>query len=274
MIAPVITSSGAVLLRSSLLAEAGVPHGFSTRRGGVSSVPFDSLNLGNPSDLDADRRDPPANIRENYRRILTGIGAADRELVEVHQVHGAGVHVIRRGGPSHPGLPEGTTTKADAIVTDDPGRALAVRVADCAPVLLASPDGRVVAAVHAGWRGVVAGVLPAAIAAMGLLSAAAPLAALGPCIGPEHFEVGPEVIEAFRAAFGTDAKGIVVRTDPATGKGFIDLKAALRAQLAAAGIDAVDVSDRCTHRDAGEFFSHRRDRGLTGRMAAVIAPLA
>lgn len=249
-----------MLLRSPLLAH--IPHGFSTRRGGVSLGPFASLNLGNPSDLPPERRDPPYNIRENFRRILHNLSCNGREIVEVHQVHGADIHLCLRGRPSHAGPRD---TRADAIITDDPGRILAIRVADCAPVLLASHDGRLVAAVHAGWRGVVAGIAPAAAAAMRTLGATQLLAAIGPCIGPDHFEVGEEVASEFTRAFGKSAP--IIRTGP---KPRIDLKEALRIQLAQTGITRIDVSDRCTHRDADEFFSHRRDRGLTGRTAGFI----
>jgi YfiH family protein len=144
---------------------------------------------------------------------------------------------------------------------------MSVRVADCVPVLLSSGDGRVIAAVHAGWRGVIAEVVPNALATMRCLNA---VAAIGPSIGFEHFEVGPEVLAEFAGVFGGDAP--IRRRDD--GKGHVDLRAAIRLQLLHAGVadDRIDVSDRCTFRDAGEFFSHRRDRGVTGRMAAIIAP--
>jgi YfiH family protein len=253
-----------VLLTSPLLTAAGIPHAFSTRIGGVSAAPFDSLNLGNPSELPRDKRDPPENIRENFRRILAGIGCEDRTLTEVHQVHAAAVHVA--GPVTDERSPD---PKADAIVTRERSRVLAIRVADCAPVLLATPDGSMVAAVHAGWRGVVAGVLPAAISAMQRLGARELLAAMGPCIGPDHFEVGPEVAEQFDRLFRGMAAAPVLRAE--TLKPHLDLKAALRAQLTAAGVERTDVLPHCTWADSDLFFSHRRDRGVTGRTAAVIA---
>src|SRR5205823_8319158 len=136
------------------LEKAGVPHAFSTRAGGVSKAPFDSLNLGITSGLDIS--DDVANIRENYRRLRAVIGCEDRDRCWVHQVHGADVCAIRPNQIFESG------EKADAMVTDDPRRVLSVKYADCVPILLATADGRAVAAVHAGWRGVVAGVLPAA----------------------------------------------------------------------------------------------------------------
>ena len=151
---------------------------------------------------------------------------------------------------------------------------LSVRIADCAPVLLASDDGRVVAAVHAGWRGVVAGVTLAAMEVMQQIHPSITpsriIAAIGPCIGWESFEVGPEVVEEFTRAFGDDAP-IRMRVGE---KGYVDLRDALRIQLERAGVpdDNIDTTDRCTHRDRTEFFSHRRDNGVTGRMAAIISP--
>ena len=256
-------TDGVVYYRSPLLARAGVPHAFSTRIGGVSPVPFDSLNLGNPSDGDV--RDDGDRIHENYRRLQRTIGWDGRERAWVHQVHGADVAQARRSdGAFRSGC------RADAMVGDDPQRLLAVRVADCVPVLVSTQDGRTVAAIHAGWRGVVAGVVTNTIAGLG--DARNLLAAIGPCIAVDAFEVGPEVLDAFDQAFGDNAP--IARG--AAGKGQVDLRAAVRLQLLRAGIaaDRIDTTDRCTHRDAGEFFSHRRERGVTGRMAAVIAPRA
>lgn len=256
-------TNGAVVLRSPLLTSARIPHAFSTRIGGISRGPFASLNFGNPNPCDD--RDPPENIRENYRRLLEAAGCPGRELVEVHQVHGCEVHTARRGQPAHDGP---NSTKADAIVTSDPSRALAVRTADCVPVLLASADGQHVSAVHAGWRGVVSGVVPAAVDGLKHDGAEETLAAIGPSIGPDAFEVGPEVVAEFRRVFGADAP---VREQPG-GKPHIDLKEAIATQLRRLGITGVDVSAHCTVRDQELFFSHRRDHGVTGRMASVIAP--
>ncbi len=260
------SSEGVVYYASTVLSAAGVPHAFSTRLGGVSGPPFHSLNLGNPSGCDA--HDPSENVRANEQRLLRAAGAGGREFCRVHQVHGRVVVRAERGKPFD------FHAKADAIVSDDPARALSVRVADCVPVLLARGDGRVAAAVHAGWRGVVAGVVPAAIQAMSRLTSHSSLvtghllAAIGPSISAEAFEVGPEVVEIFSRLFDGAA---VYRRLP-QGKALIDLRQALYLQLLKAGLEPadIDVTDRCTHRDAGEFFSHRRDLGVTGRMAAVI----
>jgi YfiH family protein len=289
-------SSGATVLRSAPLDGVGVPHAFATRKGGVSGRQFESLNFGNPGELGGAERDPAGNIAENFRRLLAAAGCAGRELVEVHQVHGAGVLVFRDSRSTDFAEPKSVArewVKADAIVTDDARLALAVRVADCAPVLIASRDGGVVAAVHAGWRGTVMGVVPAAIEEMRKLGAADLVAAVGPCIGVDAFEVGPEVAGEFERVLGDAGTGgrPPRRTQAASGtekpgpgsagadslirrgqgdRWHVDLAGAIAAQLAAAGVAEVDLSGRCTVSEPEWFFSHRRDGVRSGRMAAVI----
>jgi YfiH family protein len=251
---------GPVYYVSPLLEARRVPHAFSTRLGGISPPPFDSLNLGNPSGCDV--QDDYPRIYENFAMLQSAIGCADRPRCWVHQVHGGVVVPVRRGQAFESG------PKADAMVSDDASKLLAVRVADCVPVLIASDDGKVVAAVHAGWRGVIAGVVPRAIDEMREMTDVPLVAGIGPCIGFDAFEVGPEVIEEFAATF--DDRTLVRRRDD--GKGHADLRRAVHLQLRKIGVpaDRIDITDRCTYRDADEFFSHRRDRGVTGRMAAVI----
>ncbi|MDX2016259.1 MAG: polyphenol oxidase family protein [Planctomycetota bacterium] len=262
-----------------LFATSGrVPAAFSTRVGGVSAPPFDSLNFGNPGELPAGiERDPKTNITENFARLARALGAhvgadlARRALVQVHQVHGAAVHLVRAADrEAHSTTIDWGTIKADAIVTDDPRVLLAVRVADCAPILAWSACGRVVAAVHAGWRGVVSGVLPEALRAMReLLRESTPIeACVGPCISAEHFEIGPEVVAEFERAFG--ARAPISRRQP-SGKAHADIPAALLLQCEALGVRATSLA-RCTVGEPGLFFSHRRDRGVTGRMVGVIGP--
>ncbi|MCX5661467.1 MAG: peptidoglycan editing factor PgeF [Planctomycetota bacterium] len=275
-------SHGIVLYVSPLLSAWGVPHAFSTRRSGVSPPPFDSLNLGiasqGPGSADgaapagapgaAPPRDSVENVRANYALVLQALGCPERRLAWVDQVHGGAAHAV---------TPEtlGEHPQADALLTGDPGAMLSVRVADCVPILLAigpRDAGRptFVAAVHAGWRGVVAGVVPRA---MGLLRErfgtgdSRAVAAVGPCISRRHFEVGPEVAEAFREKALGDAV-----EQRAGAKPHIDLAGAVMLQLLDTGMDRADIdaTDRCTFRDADEFFSHRRDAGRTGRMAALI----
>jgi YfiH family protein len=204
---------------------------------------------------------------------MAEIGAMGREIVQVHQVHGAEVRVVRRGGPTHEPAWNGNDTKADAIVTDDPARVLVIRVADCAPVLLASREGKVVGAAHAGWRGVVSGVAKETVEAMRELGVEEIVGAIGPCIGAGALEVGPEVAAEFRRVFGAGTAH--VREGEREGKFLVDLKGALCEQLAHEGVKIVDVLPHCTvtsRDERGEpmFFSHRRDKGMTGRMVGVV----
>jgi YfiH family protein len=250
---------------SPLLERLGVPHAFSTRTGGVSPPPFDSLNLGIAGD--AAIRDASDNLEENYRRLRAAVGCAGLGRCWVTQVHGADVCDI------HPGCAFENGVRADALVSDDPTRVLSVKYADCVPLLLASADGRAVAAVHAGWRGLVAGVIRAAVSRLEQ-TAGAPassfVAAIGPCIGFDAFEVGPEVIAAFTERMGRAAPIRAGRAD----KGHVDLRQAALIELQSAGLslDRIDTTDRCTFAHPEEFFSHRRDGNATGRMAAIISP--
>jgi YfiH family protein len=253
--------AGVVVYQSPLLLDIALSHAFTTRLGGISPDPFDSLNLGNPNGCPI--QDTPERIAENYRRLCAAIGDPNRELTRVHQVHGSAVARAVAGRPFD------VHQCADAIVSDDPRRWVSVRVADCTPVLLSADDGSIVAVIHAGWRGVIAGVVSFALAEMNHPPNRL-LAAIGPCIGMEAFEVGSEVLAAFSESFGPSAP---IRHRP-DGKGHVDLRAAIRLQLLSAGVDAarIDMTDRCTFCDRDEFFSHRRDSGITGRMAALISP--
>jgi YfiH family protein len=255
-----IASTGVVIYVSPLLEGVGVAHGFSTRIGGVSEGAFSSLNLGNPSGAVVDSSD---HIAENYGRFCEAAGCGGKTLRKVSQVHGADV-VWMNSDQNCANAPS-----ADAIVSDDPSCAVSVRVADCVPVLLSSGDGRLVAAVHAGWRGVVAGVVPKAVEVLQSRCDGEIVAAIGPAIGAGNFQVGMEVVEEFRRVFGAEAPAQI----QCGGKAHVDLRAGIVLQLRDCGIslDRIDTTDRCTFRDTDEFFSHRREKGVTGRMAAIIS---
>ena len=267
-------SNGVVTYQSPLFLERGIVHAFSTRIGGVSLRPFDSLNLGNPSGCDSQDENP--NLEENYRRLMTAIGASHMLRAWVKQVHGRSVEMLEREPENEYGETLEAEVRdrfsgqisADAIATSVPNVLLTIRVADCVPVLIASSDGKVVAAVHAGWRGVVGNVVEKAVRGTREAGASAErmVAAIGPCICTQNFEVGPEVAEEF------GRQGLAEMVHPIEGKNpHIDLQAAVRIQLERAGVKNVDGNDVCTFRDAADFYSHRRDNGVTGRMAAVIA---
>jgi polyphenol oxidase len=236
------------------------PHGFFTRRGGISTGPFASLNcsLSSPDD--------PAAVRENRARVARSLDAA--HLLGLTQVHGTGV--VTATVPWAPGQGE----KADAMVTDRPGLALGIVTADCAPVLFAGAGGKIVGAAHAGWRGAVAGVLEATIAAMTALGASpgAITAAVGPCIAQRSYEVGPDLRDAVLARSTADAAFFAPgqRDD----RWQFDLAAYCAARLTAAGVGHVIVTGFDTLSEEDRFFSHRRrtlaKAGPIGHQISVI----
>jgi len=252
------------LLRSAAIPP-GFRHGFTTREGGVSHPPYDSLNLG------ARWGDARADVMENRRRVERAAGVGP--LYHATQVHGAAVMRVR-GGEARSDV---AGVQADGLCSDVAGVGLAVFVADCIPAVLADPRTGAFAAVHAGWRGTVAGVLPAAVRALGEHFGARPedvRVALGPAIGACCFEVGPEVVAAFEKVIpGACAAGVVLDAigGPA-GKPHIDLKAANRVLLERAGVSpsAIDLGGECTSCETARFYSYRRDAGRTGQHLGFI----
>jgi YfiH family protein len=254
----------AVPLLTSEVIPPPFRHGFTTRLGGVSAPPFDSLNLG------MKWGDDPARVLENRRRVLAASGAA--ALHSAAQVHGARVLQIRAGDD-----PAGTAREeADGLYCDVPGVGLAAYVADCVPALLVDPRTGAFAAVHAGWRGTVAGVLPATVAGMTRAYGTRPAdlrAALGPAIAPCCFQVGPEVVAAFTAALPTASA--VIHHRPGA-RPHIDLRRAQRVQLETIGVppNSIDILPACTRCDPSRrFFSYRGDTGRTGMMIGFVTRL-
>ncbi len=239
-------------------------HGFSERGGGVSSGRFASLNLGPRSGDDADA------VRANRDRFLQAAGTGAAVVLAPRQIHGNEVTVVRAGASP----PERGVVPGDAVVTDAPGTALMILAADCVPVLLVDTERRVIAAIHAGWRGTAGAIAAGAVAAMRYALGSDPRtlrAALGPAIGRCCYEVGPEVLAAVAAATPLAPERYV---DPLpAGKGYLDLAAANIAQLVAAGLApaAVRAVDLCTACRVDRFYSHRREGEPTGRGGAVIA---
>jgi YfiH family protein len=241
---------------------AGVGALMTTRAGGVSSGPYASMNVGVAVGDDA------ATVAENRRRFATRIGARP---VFLRQVHGARVVRVEAIDAD----PDRPLHEADAVFTTAAGVACTVQAADCLPVLLAAPDGRAVGAAHAGWRGLAAGVLEAAVAAVSDAARCQPSelsAWLGACIGPGAFEVGADVLLAFAVPPGSSADVAPAARHfrpQGAGKWLGDLAGLARDRLLAAGVQRVDGGGWCTVGDPARFFSYRRD-GTTGRMAAAI----
>jgi YfiH family protein len=229
-----------------------------TRQGGTSGTPYASMNAGGAHPA-RDRADDPEAIAANRARMARFTPAAP---VWLEQVHGTSVVTIDAHNVE---ACLAVPPVADAAVTRATGVVLAVRAADCLPVLLAERGGAVVGVAHAGGRGMAAGVLEATVAAMAVAPASV-VAWLGPAIGPDAFEVGPDV----RRAFCDDDPGAAnAFVATATGKWHADLYALARRRLARAGVHAVTGGGWCTYREAARFFSYRRERA-TGRMAAVV----
>lgn len=227
--------------------------GLTTLRGGagVSPAPFDRLNLGLRCG------DDPANARQN-RALLSQWLALPSPPHWLQQVHGTGVVRLEAAPVA------GDEPVADAAVTATPGVVLAILTADCLPVLFAARDGGEIAAAHAGWRGLAAGMLEATVAAMHT-PAADLVAWLGPAAGPAAYEIGEEVRDAFVQSDAA-AAGAFEATRP--GHWRVDLYALARRRLAACGVADVHGGNRCTLSEPASFFSHRRD-GRSGRMATL-----
>jgi YfiH family protein len=247
---------------ANLQAKSGIAHAFFGREGGVSSGLYTSLNCGPGS------RDDRTHVIENRRRALEALAPNGNRLATLYQVHGADAVIVENAWEL------GRSPRADAMATATPGIALGILTADCAPVLLADSEARVVGAAHAGWKGALAGVVESALAGMEKLGARRErvVAAIGPCISGEFYEVGPEL------------RAQVIADDAESGRFFFasvreghwqfDLPAYAQARLRKAGVDKVSKVAHCTYAQDANFFSFRRatHRGESdyGRQLAAI----
>ena len=222
----------------------GVQHRFLSRAGGVSAGIYAGLNCGLGSD------DDRAHVIENRARAARAVGADDDQLRTLYQVHSANVVDAEAMDPGNP-------PQADALVCTRPGMAIGVLAADCAPVLFADPQARIVAAAHAGWRGALDGVVEATVAEMEARGAERTriTAAVGPCIGPGSYEVGPEFPDPFLAQDATNE--IFFAPRPGSDRLLFDLPGYVRTRLARAGINAHTATGHDTYGDEN-FFSYRR----------------
>jgi hypothetical protein len=220
---------------------------FSTRRGGVSEGPFESLNLGVRTD------DEPARVIENRIRLCAEVDVDPDGATMAWQRHGA---VVRRAEPLGIVGPGTVYDHCDGLWTDDPGQGLVLLTADCLPIVLVREDERpAVAILHAGWRGLLAGIAASGVHALG----GRVTAAIGPGIGPCCYEVGDEVATPFAETFGSDV----------VSDGHLDLWTSAERALRAAGAARVERFDLCTACNPDLFFSHRRDKGRTGRQGVI-----
>jgi purine-nucleoside/S-methyl-5'-thioadenosine phosphorylase / adenosine deaminase len=238
---------------------------FTTRTGGISKPPYQSLNLG------LHVGDAEEAVTENRRRVLGALKAGSRRLVEAEQVHGGEVAIIDEAWPAPNPRGRAVAPSADALVTRYPGVVLSLYSADCVPVFLT--DGEAIGVAHAGWRGTAACVAERTVGAMGAELGVHPaeLAALiGPCVGMCCYEVGEEVAEAVLAVTAEQLAPGVARPGREEGKWRLDLAAANVSQLTRAGVPAerIEVIGRCTCCERETFFSARADGSVTGRCGA------
>ena len=228
-----------------------------TRLGGVSEGEWSTLNLGSTVG------DDPRAVQENHRRIFDAFGITRAQVVSPFQVHGRNVVRVgvRDGGMVIPAT--------DALITDASGVALLLRFADCVPVLFYDPVQRAVGLAHAGWRGVAGGVAVATLQAMAAAFGSRPedvWAGIGPAIGPQHYNVGVEVVDAIDATLPEGVRTSEYRN----GRWAMDLPAALEAQLRTVGVMQLEQSGLCTASRVDEWYSHRAEAGRTGRFGVLV----
>jgi len=238
----------------------GVTQAIFTRQGGVSPKPWDSLNVGGFIGDDLER------VIQNRARSFHALGREPDSVYDVWQVHSA--EVVCTSAPRQKGVDH---LRADAILTDNPRVTLFMRFADCVPILLCDPEKRVVGLVHAGWQGTVKKIVAATVAAMIESYGSQPgaiWAGIGPSIGPHHYTVGPEVIREVRRSFGEAAPVLLQTLDDGVQ---FDLWTANRLLLEQAGVRQIEVAGLCTACHPEDWYSHRGERGRTGRFGALIA---
>jgi hypothetical protein len=245
-----------ISLKSAMLEAAGFRHGFFMRRGGVSPPPWESLNLSSASG------DDPARVAENLERVAAELGVASERIYYLSQVHGADVRVLD-GSEARERL---LYQEGDITLSRAPGVGCAVRMADCAAVLIADRASGAVAAVHSGWRGTVQRAVASAIRSLREGGRGELVAAIGPHIERCCFEVGPDVADQIAAACSAPRSEVVVAREP---RPHVDLRRVLESQLSDEGVAFESVAG-CTMCDAERFHSYRREGPRSGRMMAVI----
>jgi len=255
-----INTEGLEYLKFSSMDGNKIVHGIFTRKGGISPQPWASLNLGGTV---GDTRE---NVIENRQRIYQVMGRPVESIFDVWQVHSA--DVICTDNPRPLNAPH---EKADAILTNKPDVTLFMRFADCVPILLHDPVCKVVGIVHAGWMGTVNKVLAQTIQTMNEKYGSNPgdiIAGIGPSIGPDHYQVGEDVIEKVKIAFSSQAEELLINLN---GRTYFNLWRANGILLQNAGVTSIEFSGLCTACDTSRWYSHRAEAGITGRFGAFIS---
>jgi len=253
-----LSSHGLAYYQFEALSAYGINHGLFTRLGGVSQAPWASLNMSFSTGDTADA------VRENRRRAFEALGLRPERSCTSWMVHGSQVRVVQ---PDDWRFPEANDARADALVTQARGVALTLRFADCLPVMFYDPRRAAIGLAHAGWRGLVAGILVETVRAMQRAFGVQPrdlIVGIGPSIGPQQFEVGPDVAAQLQQTVAVPV------TRETNGKLYADLWRTAHAQLTALGVGHVEIAGLCTASNTHEWFSHRAERGQTGRFGAVI----
>lgn len=239
----------------------GLRHGIFTRRGGASRGQWTSLNVG------GNIGDDSAAVGENHRRMYDAVKAQGNRATTTWLVHGTDVVAV--DGPRNG---KSCLTKADGMITDQPNLPLVMRFADCVPLLLYDPVRQAIGLGHAGWRGTVNGIAAKIVSAMGNAYGSSPQdiqVVIGPAISHSNYQVGSEVVKAAFKYFG-EAPG-VVRIDPKDGAACLDLWLANQLDFQRAGVEDIEVLRLCTYDNTDDFFSHRAERGKTGRFGVIIS---
>lgn len=247
------------VFRFDSFSPTAVTHGILSRTGGVSPSPWDSLNVGGTVGDDA------ARVAENRRRAFLALDLNLASAFDVWQVHSADIVVVDQPRGDAPLI------RADGMVTRTPGLTLFMRFADCVPIFVLDPVRRAIGMAHAGWLGTVRQAARQLVRTMVEACGSHPpdlVAGLGPSVAAHHYPVGPEVVAAVEAALGPSASEHLSRVE---GRTHLDLWSANRALLETEGVRQIELSGHCTACEPGLWYSHRRDQGRTGRLAALLS---
>lgn len=252
------STSGLVYYQFEIFKGFPLVHGIFSRKGGISPVPWNSLNLSVSSG------DTYTNVLENRKRVFNALNLDNNSVCDVWLVHGTKVHDATR--PRAIGSPH---KKADVIATSKKGLSLLMLFADCVPIFLFDPVNNAIAIAHAGWKGSLNKVADIAIKALGVKYCSKPceiLAGIGPSIGPDHYEVGTDVLKLAANQFGSCADRYFKTVN---GKNYMDLWSMNEDTLRESGVTRIEQSNICTACDTDEWFSYRAEKGDTGRFPAV-----